>query len=37
MGVYSDDPFPPLDAAATLREAPQQLITPAFPEGVIPA
>jgi hypothetical protein len=37
VGVYSDDPFPPLDAAATLREAPQQLITPAFPEGVIPA
>ena len=37
VGVYSDDPFPPLDAAATLREAPQQLITPEFPEGVIPA
>jgi integrase len=38
VGVYSDDPFPPLDTATTLREAPQPpLITPEFPEGVIPA
>jgi glycerophosphoryl diester phosphodiesterase len=38
VGVYSDDPFPPLDTATTLREAPQQpLITPQFPDGVIPA
>jgi hypothetical protein len=37
VGVYSDYPFPPLDAATTLRQAPQQLIVPDFPEGVIPA
>jgi glycerophosphoryl diester phosphodiesterase len=34
IGVYSDNPFPPLDAAL-LREEP--LIMPDFPEGVIPA
>jgi glycerophosphoryl diester phosphodiesterase len=37
IGVYSDNPFPPLDTATTLRESPQQLIAPDFPEGVIPA
>jgi glycerophosphoryl diester phosphodiesterase len=37
VGVYSDEPFPPLDAATTLRQSEQQLIMPEFPEGVIPA
>jgi glycerophosphoryl diester phosphodiesterase len=35
IGVYSDEPFPPLDAAATLQQ--EELILPDFPEGVIPA
>ena len=40
IGVYSDNPFPPLDAAATLQqtqEQEQELIMPDFREGVIPA
>ena len=37
VGVYSDNPFPPLDAATTLRQSEQQLIMPEFPQGVIPA
>jgi glycerophosphoryl diester phosphodiesterase len=36
IGVYSDDPFPPL-AGAAARQQQQQLIMPDFPEGVIPA
>jgi glycerophosphoryl diester phosphodiesterase len=34
IGVYSDEPFPPLEVGA-LRQ--QQLIPPDFPPGVIPA
>ena len=37
IGVYSDDPFPPLGGTATLRQSEQQLIVPDFPEGIIPA
>jgi glycerophosphoryl diester phosphodiesterase len=38
VGVYSDNPFPPLDGTATLQqEQEQQLIMPDFPEGIIPA
>jgi glycerophosphoryl diester phosphodiesterase len=40
IGVYSDNPFPPLGGAATLQQEQQQeqeLIMPDFPEGVIPA
>jgi glycerophosphoryl diester phosphodiesterase len=37
IGVYSDEPFPPLGGTATLRQSEQQLIMPEFPEGVIPA
>ena len=37
VGVYSDNPFPPLDAATTLRQSEQELIMPEFPQGVIPA
>jgi glycerophosphoryl diester phosphodiesterase len=38
IGVYSDDPFPPLGGAATLRQQQEQeLVTPEFAEGVIPA
>ena len=36
VGVYSDEPFPPLDGTATLRQQ-QELINPDFPEGVTPA
>jgi hypothetical protein len=36
IGVYSNDPFPPLDGTATLQQE-QNLIMPDFPEGVIPA
>jgi glycerophosphoryl diester phosphodiesterase len=34
IGVYSDEPFPPLNIAALQQ---QELILPDFPEGVIPA
>ena len=34
IGVYSDEPFPPLEVGA-LRQQP--LIMPDFPPGVIPA
>jgi hypothetical protein len=37
VGVYSDEPFPPLDTAATLRQSQQEPIMPQFPEGVLPA
>jgi hypothetical protein len=37
IGVYSDEPFPPLGGTATLRQSEQQLIMPDFPEGIIPA
>jgi len=38
VGVYSDNPFPPLDAATTLRQSEREpLIAPDFPEGVTPA
>jgi len=37
VGVYSDEPFPPLGGTATLRQSEQQLIVPDFPEGIIPA
>jgi glycerophosphoryl diester phosphodiesterase len=37
VGVYSDNPFPPLDAATTLRQSEEELIMPEFPEGVVPA
>jgi hypothetical protein len=38
VGVYSDNPFPPLGGTATLQqEQEQQLIMPDFPEGIIPA
>jgi glycerophosphoryl diester phosphodiesterase len=37
IGVYSDDPFPPLGAATTLRQSEQELIMPEFPAGVTPA
>jgi hypothetical protein len=36
VGVYSDNPFPPLDGTAALRQD-EELILPRFPEGVIPA
>ena len=35
IGVYSDDPFPPL--GANLRTTQEPLIMPEFPPGVIPA
>jgi hypothetical protein len=35
IGVYSDDPFPPLGAATLQRQQP--LIMPDFPDDVIPA
>ena len=37
IGVYSDNPFPPLSGTATLQQEQEQLIMPNFPEGVIPA
>ena len=37
IGVYSDNPFPPLDATATLQQSEQELIMPDFPDGVLPA
>jgi glycerophosphoryl diester phosphodiesterase len=38
IGVYSDDPFPPLGGTTALRQAEEEeLIMPDFPEGVIPA
>jgi hypothetical protein len=37
IGVYSDNPFPPLGGATALRQAEEELIMPDFPEGVIPA
>jgi len=38
IGVYSDDPFPPLGGTATLQQQQEQeLIMPDFPEGIIPA
>jgi glycerophosphoryl diester phosphodiesterase len=36
IGVYSDNPFPPLSGTATLQQE-QELIMPNFPEGIIPA
>jgi hypothetical protein len=36
IGVYSDNPFPPLDGPAALQQQ-EPLIMPDFPEGVIPA
>jgi glycerophosphoryl diester phosphodiesterase len=39
IGVYSDNPFPPLGGTTALQqqEQEQELIMPDFPEGVIPA
>jgi glycerophosphoryl diester phosphodiesterase len=39
VGVYSDNPFPPLSGTTTLQQQQEQeqLIMPDFPEGVIPA
>jgi hypothetical protein len=36
IGVYSNEPFPPLGGADALRSS-QELIMPDFPEGIIPA
>jgi glycerophosphoryl diester phosphodiesterase len=36
IGVYSDDPFPPLGGPATLRQQ-QELVLPDFPDGVTAA
>jgi len=36
IGVYSDNPFPPLDGPAALQQQ-EPLIMPDFPPGVIPA
>jgi glycerophosphoryl diester phosphodiesterase len=37
IGVYSDNPFPPLNGTASLQREQEQLIMPNFPDGVIPA
>jgi hypothetical protein len=37
IGVYSDNPFPPLFGPAAARQQEERLIMPDFPEGVIPA
>jgi glycerophosphoryl diester phosphodiesterase len=38
IGVYSDDPFPPLGGTTALQQEQEEtLIMPDFPEGVIPA
>jgi glycerophosphoryl diester phosphodiesterase len=36
IGVFSDNPFPPLDGTAALQQE-EELIMPDFPDGVIPA